>query len=410
MDSKLSFSKMVEEVDTILRPLVHSNNLTARSTSDGIESAQLTHFHRFPDLPTELRQMIYQACLPRRVFRFTYETLPTPVKSEMNFADKPSGLPHIASVCKDAYDYCKLFVREYRVDYTEIISVEREQYFYKTTRIRFDPDLDTFLINYSGTTPDCDAAADHRIHETHLESLPDGPYALAMKPNVNVVLDIENLVGPRYIDSLWMIRCLTARPYSDCLTQHSHCTVMLATTKLTTTSLEIRSSGLFGMFGEERNILIDINDTAKIDQYENFVDQVESRDGSSFSCASNYFPEDVRADNSLRDIGAGRYGTYYGAGEGTITDDWHTRDDDGKTPPTVFSRIAEKDTANALSLIKQSWLEAHDCFEPPEEPLVPWTGDERHRQWDDEHHVAKHWLRKLPTFSFVAMYIVTDNR
>ena len=72
--------------------------------------------------------------------------------------------------------------------------------------------------------------------------------------------------------------------------------------------------------------------------------------------------------------------------------------------------VAEQDAASALSLIQQSWswLEARRCFEPAHNPLVPWTGDVRWRKWDDEHHVAKHWLSKLPTFSFVVMYQVTE--
>lgn len=331
----------------------------------------------------------------------------------MDLSEKPSGLPCIAFVCREAYEISKLYVKEYRVDFTHIFSVQWMEYLYTTTRIRFDPVLDTLLVNYSGATSDDDPVEGHLEHETYLEGLRDGPYALAMSPKVNIVLDMDQLVGPRRDDTLVSdIRWLTTRPYSDCLTQRSHCTIRLATTKLTTTSQEIRSSGLFGMFGEERNVLIDIKDTAKIDRYEDYVYQLFPRVRQNFTRSCNYFPEapgDEPLSGDLACIGAGRYGTDYGADEGVRTDDWHTRDDDSEEPPTVFSTLAEKDAANAHALIKQTWLESHHCFEPADKPALPWTGNTKYRKWDDEHHVAKHWLSKLPTFSFVVMYTVSEE-
>lgn len=55
-----------------------------------------------------------------------------------------------------------------------------------------------------------------------------------------------------------------------------------------------------------------------------------------------------------------------------------------------------------------SWLQANKCFEPAHSPLVPWTGKVHERKWDDENTVVKHWLSKLPTFSFVVMFQVTE--
>ncbi|KAI7779940.1 hypothetical protein LA080_000152 [Diaporthe eres] len=391
---------MAEVVENFLRPSRHSNSLTARGTSDGVGSPQLAHFHRFPDLPPELRDMILQACLPRRLFKFSYWQPRSPDKPPSDLSEKPSALPSIAFVCKDAYNISKMFVREYHVSVINMVSVQ-------TAIIRFDPDLDTLFVNFRGLTDDEEPEVEdlEREREIHLQNLHNGPYALAMMPKVNIMLGMVGLVGPRRRVS--QTRWLTTRPYSDCLARHGHCTVKLATTSFSTTSTEIRSSGLFGMFGEERHILIDIKDTAKIDQYESYVDQLESAGGTR-SRGWNYFPENEPA-HCILSAGAGRYGTRYEAR--TKSDAVYVEDyEDARALSTVSSSIAEEDGTMALYLIKQAWLEANHCFEPAEDPLLPWTGDERFRKWDDEHHVAKHWLSKLPTFSFVVMYMVTERK
>lgn len=423
--SIFSISEMAKAAGAVSRPSWHSNTLTAHDANDSVESTQLTHFHYFPYLPKELRQLIFEACLPRRVFRFTYEQLDSPRKSTWHVSEKPSALPWIAFVCKDAYEISRLsrYRLEHRMDFTNILSTpcQWRQRICGTTKIRFNWKLDTLLVNYSGMTPDDDADEDVLDHETYLQGLTDGPYALATKPEVNIVLDMEYLVGPRRNDSISETRWLTSRPYYDCLTQRSHCTVKLATTVISTTSQEIRSSGLFGMFGEERSILIDINDTAKLDRYENYIDQLESRTGQVLSHGWNYLPEGAPRDHPLAGIGAGRYGTRYGSDERAVLDDWRfqgdddsdgndsSNDEEDEARRRVFRSVAEKDRAIALTLIMQAWLEAHGCFEPANDPLLPWTGDAHFRKWDNNHHVAKHWLSKLPKFSFVVMYMATEE-
>lgn len=325
----------------------------------------------------------------------------------MDVSEKPCTLPWIAFVNKDAYEISKLFMREYRVAFISIIAVEEEQFLRGTTRICFDPDLDTLFVNYCGITEDEEPYADEDQleHQAYLQNLHNGPHALSMMPKVNIMLDMQALVG-LVPGSLW-VKYLMARPYSDCVAQHGHCTIKLANTVFSTTSTEIRSSGLFGMFGEERNVLIDIKDTAKIDRYESYIDQLESA-GGNCSDGWNYFPKNKSA-NRLWAIGAGLYGSEYGAlaeSDGARSEDG----EDARALSTVHSSRAEEDGATALHLIKQSWLEANHCFEPAEDPLLAWTGDEKFRKWDDEHHVAKHWLSKLPTFSFVVMYTATERK
>jgi hypothetical protein len=357
-----------------------STTLAGQGTKDEGGSSQLTHFHPFKDLPPELRQMIYKACLPRRTFRFSYGRGPwrSPCMKE-SFGKKPAALPFIAFVCKEAYHISKLFSREFEMNFKEVL---QGHYSYGTTEIRFDLDLDTLLINHTGTLAGETLDTDHADHEDYLQNLHNGPFALAMNPKVNFILELDRLVGYRgmlgYSPS--RIKWLTARPYWDYLTQRRHCTVSLASTGFFAKELEIRSSGLFGMFGEERSVFIDINDKAKIDQFENYVRQ-PGREGIKHGYTNSHFPELAFAGTpvSIAPKGSGRYARYgravfdFGRAHGL---------EDTTQLPTVLSVAglhtpAEQDAASALYLIKQSWLEAHHCFEPAHNPLVPWTGNLR---------------------------------
>lgn len=287
---------------------------------------------------------------------------------------------------------------------TDVICRARGLYGYGTERIRFDPVLDSLIINYKEIAADekpFDPRGGLVEHEDYLKDLPNGPFALALDPKVNVILPLQILVGPRERSRESDIRWLTTRPYWDLLTQRSHCTVLLADTRFFATKSEIKSSELFGMFGEERNVIIDINDTAKIDQYESYSRRHrESKAGNTRRYVFQFFPEGVKTEDVE---GAGRYSSF---GLGATVDSERTHGEDDAAIPTMLS-IAEQDAASALLLTKQSWLQANHCFEPDDDPLVPWTGDVRQRKWDDEHPVAKHWLSKLPTFSYVVKYQVT---
>lgn len=275
-----------------------------------------------------------------------------------------------------------------------------------TTRIRFNLDLDTVLVNYSGITPDDDPEDDHREHEEYLKDLQNGPYALVKRPNVKLILDMAYLVGPRHPDSVGEIKWLTASPYQDCLIQHRHCTVELAITSFWATRQEVRSSGLFGLFGEERHVNIDIRHTAKIDQYERYIERLGAGDYQPRRNGWAYFPRGSTIfHEELRSLGGKRYGTFWNSVLGAVRPG--QQDEDGGDP-AEFIDAAERDASRALTLIKQSWLEFKGCFEPADSPPVPWTGDKLYRCWDDEHPVAKHYLSQLPTFNFVAMYMVLD--
>lgn len=388
--------EMAQEMEAMSQDSGHSNGLTAQGASSDAGSPQLDHFHRFPELPNELRQLIFEACLPRRVFRFTYERPSWPRNNDMHEKWKPTPLPSIAFVCKEACETSKLYMKKYQVYLNQFVSQEWRSYG-QGTRIHFNPNLDTLLLNFCAN-----AAPDPH---NPLESLANGPFALASMPKVNIVLEIELLAGARPSQSARTrdraIKWPISRPHHECITKRDHCDVRLATTAFSATSLEIRSSGLFGLCGDERQVLIDIRDTAKIDQYETFRRQLAARPGRSRGINCTFFPEILPQTDQMKQLGAGRYSTHARA-----TLDWYGMRQGGTGPDQMTS---EQDTTSAIHLIKQAWLEANGCFEPHDNPILPWEGDRFDRIWDDEHHVAKHWLSKLPEFSFVVLYMVTEE-
>jgi hypothetical protein len=225
-------------------------------------------------------------------------------------------------------------------------------------------------------------------HEAHLINLENGPLALATYPGVNIVLRMSFFVRPLGIDFRERSRFLTTGPVWDCLIRKSHCNILLAATLIATPKSETILSGLFGMFGEERMVFVDIHDTAKIDQLESYLSQLKQREKFLTLSEDSFFP-DESSGYVVEPRGAGRYGS---------------------EARSVLGYERKCEAKSALSVIKHSWLEANGCFKPAENPLLPWTGDSQRREWDDQHPVAKSWLSKLPTFSFVAMYQVTEWR
>ncbi|KAJ0106761.1 hypothetical protein J7T55_001285 [Diaporthe amygdali] len=386
--------------------------LPLRNTSNVAGSSPLTHFHRFIDLPQELREMIFEACLPRRVFNFSYEKSDDiHPKTTLDLSSKPKALPSIAWVCKEAYGVSKRFLREYKMDLTRV-SYIYDQYLFTTTRILFGRHFDTLYINYCGCVfdeeEDEDEDEDEAEHDQYLESLPDGPFTLALMPGVNIILNMNILVGPRMNINPPFEKWLNGKPYRDCLTKHDHCNVILATTEMSMTGLDVRASGLFGLLGDERHALIDVADTSKIDQYEDYIQRRELSGSRIRLRDSTFYPMQERypiQEHYRRPLDIpvpGRYGTQ---GRTRAWERMHPADAAG--PPLEFS-VAARDVIESLQLIKQSWLEANDCFEPGDSPIVPWSGDLDYREWDDEHPVAKFWLRQLPEFLFVVMYAVTE--
>lgn len=386
---------------------LHLKSIKEQGSKVENELSPATQFHLFPKLPPELRQMIYYACIPRRIFKLHYygweEDAP-----EAWFLKKPAALPLIAFVSKEALYISKLHLKEFEMIFCDYPNSHSSNFKLQTTPIRFNLKLDRLYICHDS------AALNHR--EDHLKDLHNGPFALTMKPKVNLILEMRGLVYDRHHRRLLGPRLpwrMSNHGY-DILAQQSHCTIVLGRTMFLAKEPEIRESGLFGLFGEERTVLVDIHDTAKIDQFEAYIRQIQNKAPRlNAQGRSSFFPQ---WDQNARPegwscLGAGRYGSC-GA---TVFDQERTNGTElAPTPPSVHSvagkhSVAEQDAASARYLIQQAWLEANKCFEPARKPLVPYTGSKWHREWDSENHVVKHWLSKLPTLSFVVIYQVTEK-
>ncbi|KAL1846848.1 hypothetical protein Daus18300_014133 [Diaporthe australafricana] len=387
---------MAGETNSTSQSSGHTDNPSLQVTHRADSSPELSRvadFHLFAELPPELRQMIFAACLPRRIFMFSYSGSLT--GSMAGVGKKPRGLPWIGMVCKEAYHISKMFVREYRMDLTTLSWLPTPAH-YGTTTIQFNLKFDSLMLNYFGSDLDDNEDGAKAQHDRYLESLPNGPYALAALSKIPAVLNIHHLVGPRLFPVAWHM----PRSYRAHLIRRDHCDVVLAGTQISLSDRDIRTSGLFGLFGEERHVLVDIADTAKIDRYEKYIRQSENEGRGVQNYGWSFYPQPELRPEPWGRRGCRRYGT-----RGRLIDWRKTHPDGVKVPPADFT-VAAKDAAAALKVIKMSWLEANHCFEPEKWPAVPWTGDSLDRDWDDEHPVAKSHLSKLPRFSFLAMYTV----
>lgn len=304
--------------------------------------SQLAHFHQFKDLPAEFRQMIYRSCIPRRTFKLLYHRWWS-LSTVRYLGKKPAALPLIAFVSKEAYHVSKLHLQEFEVilrDHPDLSSPF--QWRDETTGIRFDLNLDTLFI--------CDRI--HRQAWKDDEDRHNGAFALTMKPKVNLVLDMYGLAPVCVPLYFWTFRM--SYPYYDILAQKSHCTVVLAKTSFFAKESEIRTSGLFGLFGEERTVFVDIHDILKIDQFETDIRHLDPMD---YRC--NEIQENdsfFRQQEDLLSLGPGRYGSYGAAFFDQART--HGRDYD-PIPPLVHSvaglhSVVEQDAASARYLIQQS--------------------------------------------------------
>ncbi|KAI3395174.1 hypothetical protein diail_1668, partial [Diaporthe ilicicola] len=189
------------------------------------DSSGPVHFHRFVDLPAEVRQMIFKACLPHRVFVFGYHQADVSMKNTdlVDWSERPTALPQIALVCKEAYEISRLYERKYHLDLTlSIFQLEERsdpRHFYGTRKIRFNLELDTVIINYSGKIPGVVEDEEDTEHDAYLKSLPNGPFALALTPKANAVLDMGILADYRETTASGIM----GNPYREILLQRESC-------------------------------------------------------------------------------------------------------------------------------------------------------------------------------------------
>lgn len=174
-----------------------------------------------------------------------------------------------------------------------------------------------------------------------------------------------------------------------CFLGRKHCIIVLSETRLIKPMESIISCGLFGLFGEERTILVDVDNFKLIDHYD------EKLNGQDI-----HPREWKEANGPPRSGGIRRYSSH-----GTV-DPQQTWDEDS---PVVSAedraQLLTKDKNEVLRRLQLAWLGANGCWDRETPNFLPhkrcpdlpvgWD-----QVFDEEHPTAKLLLDKLPTFPF----------
>ncbi|KAG8158609.1 hypothetical protein KVR01_011731 [Diaporthe batatas] len=356
-------------------------------------SVPATTFPRFLDLPYELRWDIYAYCLPVRV-------VDSRIIPEVIWPNLPSGLDHkklepalryIVSkytrmpVISRAIPEVFRKIRKHAVRprlgqraWNWIDYIGENKYSYQDPRpILFDPKFD--ILYFAPRDVDDDRS-----------TLDRSPCRLAKSPDTIVALDA------------WTIETFahTASTMDYCFLGRKHCIIILSETRLIKPMEYIVSCGLFGLFGEERTVLVDVDDLELIDYYDR---KLNDQDIHPRKWDEGVIPPRLG--------GIRRYSSH-----GTV-DPMRAWDEDS---PVVSAQdraqLVEQDKKEVLRRLKLAWLGENGCWDHPAEENPNFVPHERRedlpprwdRVFDEEHPAAKLWLDKLPAFSFAVRLHAQD--
>ncbi|KAI3401164.1 hypothetical protein diail_310 [Diaporthe ilicicola] len=347
-----------------------------------------TEFPRFLDLPFEIRWAIYELCLPTRV---------------VDSAVHPENIiPHVTRIIEEqelALRYavarfssmpviCKAVPEVYRKLRRHMVAPPANEWAWTSVNKRhtkgfsdprplfFDPGSDVLFIS----------VRDIWIFDEDFLLTYKTPYWLAS--NQDVVLAIDELT----IDSFTIDKELA----TYCFLGRKNCTVILSETRLIKPIESIISCGLFGLFGEERTVLVDVDDFERIDYFDKKLN------------GQDIHPRRW-TEATLMPGGVRRYGSH------STVDFQKTWTEDSPVVSTeVRALIIAKDKEEMLRRVKLAWLETNGCFEGTGQNNPGFVPSESKgycdwdRVFDEEHPNAKPWLEKLPTFSFAVRVHAQD--
>ncbi|KAL1873868.1 hypothetical protein Daus18300_003740 [Diaporthe australafricana] len=331
-------------------------------------STPATEFPRFLNLPFEIRWAVYELCLPTRVV----DSAINPERiifGTHGFTDVHApAYRHIVSKFSNMPVICKAIPEVYREIRRHLIAPPANEWawtwnngnfpgkFTDPRPILFDPRSDVVYISPCGwSVGDDDPQQIHR-----------SPVWLARSQETVVALD-EWTIG--------RIECWPALA-NYCFLGRENCTIILSETRLVKPMESIISCGLFGLFGEERTVLVDVDDLERIDYFDTKLNN-----------------QDIQPHLSHGNVNFQRA--------------W-----DKDSPVVSAEERAETialDKKTMLRRVKAAWLEANHLFrasgqadpdlsDPSLVPFEGWTSWDM--VFDEEHPNAKPWLDKLPAFSF----------
>lgn len=353
----------------------------------------LETFHRFPDLPAELRQMIFEACIPRRIVQVLYCSEHLLVDPEyIGVGGSPeaqrvrSELSRMILVSKEAYDVVLWGRSIYNIPMTPwTIPMDNSipQHPFTLVPVLFSPKIDIVWVGGLYNLFKCQGRRHERIAE-----IENGPFSLIAHPKSTVAIDWHCLMPDCEWASLSPPDKLENKEFRQAVFNNfvlpqSHCMIILDEISFWTENEHAQvcpGPRLRHGYTDNFPTMIDFQDEV----IQKFVDIPDCEDFNGWDQSDNecgiYLPK---------------------KSESKILEHEDT-----------FPVRKQKALALCLHSLHEGWLAMNGCFDHGAESLVPFvrTADEAEsdmgyrrpgiRHWDKDHPLAKELLARLPTFSF----------
>lgn len=351
-----------------------------------MSSVQATDFHRFLELPFEIRWEIYELCLPKRVVEGEIRDLPA-ISKDLMIREERLALRYIVASFGRTPVIAMASAEVYRAIQRHVVAPAYGEWVWNRNNrgevgftdprpVYFDPKSD--VLCYSPV-------------ECHFfdgdECLEKSPICLAEDRSVTLALDWEALDSFRFCKSL----------AEHCLVGRKKCIIILEEMIVAEPVEWIASCGLFGLFGEERTVLVDVDDLERVE----YVDR--KLNGQLIRPGGRYANRRPIGNRGLR-----RYTLH------STVDFREAWDED--TPVVSAEERASaiaKDKKVMVSLLRQLYLdlETHGCFKDTgtnSSSFEPSKGKGLDRIFNEEHPNAKPWYYKLPALSFAVRVHAQD--
>lgn len=216
-------------------------------------------FHHFPDLPRELRDEIWRHCLPHRVVELDFpdpmaltwdleEEYPYPPCDLRSTSRRNRAVPTITRVCHESRKVALEAVNLTLVDQISSLS-------FTTIKIRpwVDSMRDTLHLHWHPRLSD-------DMISFNLESVQRCLSLGAKFHTASICADL--------LDSVYLRH---RRSYMDFLAKHPSCSICVAYVSIHATEQDaVRKSGLWGVLGDERIVLVDARDTKRLAEFHSF--------------------------------------------------------------------------------------------------------------------------------------------